>query len=167
MFVDHFFLKWFFFDLHYNNLSAGLHGVFRKTHSIWNDYKLITHPTELEMRSIMRKTFILIGTALIALIFVTFNSAPTQFSTFAHAQPETPSYAKWGMLAMKETQSKYPNSNIIDYLHEGSESKGDATIEKFKLWLKEGDKEFGVFVRIEYTTETEKVVNIEFEETSR
>lgn len=115
----------------------------------------------------MWKTFTLIGTALIALIFVAFNSAPTQFSIFAHAQPETPSYAKWGTLAMKETQSKYPNANIIDYLHEGSESKGDSTIEKFKLWLREGDKEFGVFVRIEYTTETEKVVNIEFEETSR
>lgn len=115
----------------------------------------------------MRKTFTLIGTALLALIFVAFNSVPTQSSTFAHAQPETPSYAKWGTLAMKETQSKYPNANIIDYLHEGSESKGDSTIEKFKLWLKEGDKEFGVFVRIEYTTATEIVVNIEFEETSR
>jgi hypothetical protein len=52
-------------------------------------------------------------------------------------------------------------------LHEGSESKHDSTIEKFKLWLKDGDNEFGVFVRIEYTTATEKVVSIELEETSR
>mgnify|MGYP003456018491 FL=1 len=132
--------------------------------SIWNDFKQVTHPIKQEMRSIMRKTFIVLGTAL---ILITFNSALTHFSTNAHSQQEIPSYAKWGKLAMKEAQSKYPNAKIIDYLHEGSESKGDSTIEKFKLWLKDDDKEFGVFVRIEYNTETEKVVDIEFEETSR
>jgi hypothetical protein len=109
----------------------------------------------------MRNTFIALG------IFITVNSALTHIPTIAHVQPEIPAYAKWGKLAIKETQSKYPNANIIDYLHEGSESRGDSTIEKFKLWLKDGDNEFGVFVRIEYTTATEKVVNIEFQETSR
>jgi len=109
----------------------------------------------------MRKTFIALGIIMIV------NSALTHVPTITHAQPETPSYAKWGQLAMKETQSKYPNANIIDYLHEGSETKGDSTIEKFKLWLKDGNKEFGVFVRIEYTTTTEKLVKIEYEETSR
>ncbi|WP_017380548.1 DUF3889 domain-containing protein [Paenisporosarcina sp. TG-14] len=109
----------------------------------------------------MRKIFIALG------ISIAIISASTYLPTIAHVQQEIPSYAKWGALAVKETQSKYPNAKIIDYLHEGSESKGDSTIEKFKLWLKEGDKEFGVFVRIEYTTETEKVVTIKFEETSR
>lgn len=109
----------------------------------------------------MRKIFIALG------IFIAIISASTYLPITAHVQQEIPSYAKWGKLAVKETQSKYPNAKIIDYLHEGSESKGDSTIEKFKLWLKDGDKEFGVFVRIEYTTETEKVVTIEFEETSR
>lgn len=111
----------------------------------------------------MRNLFIFIALGIVLAV----NSAPSHPSTIAHAQPETPSYAKWGQLAMKETKSKYPNADIIDYLHEGSESEGDSTIEKFKLWLKEGDREFGVFVRIEYTTETEKVVEIELEETSR
>lgn len=109
----------------------------------------------------MRKTFIALG------IFITVNPTLTHIPTIAHAQQEIPDYAKWGKLAIKETQSRYPNANIIDYLHEGSESKEDATIEKFKLWLKDGDNEFGVFVRIEYTTETEKVINIDFQETSR
>lgn len=113
------------------------------------------------MSSIMRKTFIALG------IIIAVNSAPTYIPTIAHTPPEIPAYAKWGKLAIKETQSKYPNATIIDYLHEGSESRKDSTIEKFKLWLKDGDHEFGVFVRIEYTTETEKVVTIEFEETSR
>ncbi len=109
----------------------------------------------------MRKIIIALG------VLTTVNSAPTHIPTVTHSQPEIPSYAKWGKLAIKETQSKYPNANIVDYLHEGSESIEDSTIEKFKLWLKEGDNEFGVFVRIKYITETEKVVTIELEETSR
>lgn len=109
----------------------------------------------------MRKTVFVLG------MMLAFNSAPIHHSTIALAQQEIPTYAKWGNLAMKETQSKYPDVKIIDYLYEGSEAKGDSTIQNFKLWLKDDDKEFGVFVRIEYTTETEKVVNIEFEETSR
>lgn len=112
----------------------------------------------------MIKTFIVLGTVL---IFITFNSAPKDFLTTSHAEQEIPTYAKWGKLAVKETQSKYPAANIIDYKHIGSESKGDSTIENFKLWLKEGDGEFGVFVRIEYITKIEKVVEIKFEETSR
>ncbi len=121
----------------------------------------ITHPIEKEMRLIMRKTLIALG------VFITVNSALTHIPTLAHTQQEIPAYAKWGKLAIKETQSKYPNANIVDYLHEGSESKEDSTIEKFKLWLKDGDNEFGVFVRIEYTTETEKVLNIDLQKTSR
>lgn len=121
----------------------------------------MTHPMEKEMRLIMRKIFIALGT------FMTMSSASTHTPTITHAQQDLPAYAKWGRLAIKEAQLKYPTANIIDYLHEGSESKKDSTIEKFKLWLKDGDNEFGVFVRIEYTTETEEVVNIEFQETSR
>ncbi|QDQ02321.1 DUF3889 domain-containing protein [Lysinibacillus fusiformis] len=109
----------------------------------------------------MRKSFIVLG------IFLTANTAPLPISTIAHAQQATPSYAKWGRLAITETQSKYPHAKIIDYLHEGSEISADATIEKFKLWLKDGEREFGVYVRIKYTTVTEKVEDISFQETAR
>ncbi|CAM3162493.1 DUF3889 domain-containing protein [Filibacter tadaridae] len=109
----------------------------------------------------MRKVFMALG------IFILVNLTPTYIQTIAHGQQDDPAYAKWGKHAMKETQSKYPNANIIDYLHEGSETRGNSTIEKFKLWLKEGDSEFGIFVRIEYTTETEEVITIELQETSR
>ena len=109
----------------------------------------------------MLKTFIALG------ISISAHATPTNIPSIAHPQQEIPAYAKWGMLAMKETQAKYPHAKIIDYLHEGSESKENSTIEKFKLWLKDGDNEFGVFVRIEYITATEEVVNIEFQETSR
>ena len=113
------------------------------------------------MRTIMRKTFIALG------IFLTVNTVLTHIPSTVQAQQEIPSYAKWGKIAIEETQAKYPHANIIDYLHEGSETKGNSTIEKFKLWLKDGEKEFGVFVRIEYTTQTEAVVKIDLQETSR
>ncbi len=109
----------------------------------------------------MGKTFLALG------IFIIVNSSATPTSTIAHVQPGIPAYAKWGALAMKETQSKYPHAAIIDYLHEGRELKADSTIEKFKLWLKEGDHEFGVFVRIEYATDTDKVITITFQETDK
>jgi len=113
----------------------------------------------------MRKRFVLLGTTLLALFFISFYSPQIELPTFASPKQEIPSYSKWGRLAMQETQTKYPNADIVDYLYEGSELKVDSTIEKFKLWLKGPDKEFGVLVRIEFTTETEQVLNINFEET--
>ncbi|MGE7921101.1 DUF3889 domain-containing protein [Viridibacillus sp. NPDC093762] len=109
----------------------------------------------------MRKTFIALG------IFIIANSTPIHTLNSAHAQQDVPTYVKWGKLALIETHSKYPNAKIIDYLHQGRESKKDTTIEKFKLWLKVGNREFGVFVKIEFTTDTEKVVKIELQETSK
>ncbi|WP_252504195.1 DUF3889 domain-containing protein [Sporosarcina sp. Marseille-Q4943] len=83
------------------------------------------------------------------------------------AQAEIPSYAKWGVLAVKETKQKYPDAKIIDYLHIGSETKDDTTIEKFKLWLKDDRREFGVFVNITFTTKTGELIKIDFQETDR
>lgn len=120
----------------------------------------MTHPIVKEMRSLMLKL-------LIVSIFMIMSSTFTQTPMNTYAQFEVPAYAKWGALAMKETHFKYPNANIIDYLYEGSEFKEKTTIAKFKLWLKEADKEFGVLVRIEFTTESEEVVHIEFQETTQ
>lgn len=80
---------------------------------------------------------------------------------------QEPAYAKWGILAVNETKQKYPEATIIDYLHIGSETKDDTTIEKFKLWLKDDHHEFGVFVHITFTTKTGQLVKIDFQETSR
>lgn len=80
---------------------------------------------------------------------------------------QTPAYAKWGALAVKETKQKYPNANIVDYLHIGSETKDDTTIEKFKLWLKDDTHEFGVFVNITFNTKTGNIIKIDFQETDR
>lgn len=107
--------------------------------------------------------------SLATLLLCTGNIYPTSAFLLNKAyatQPSTPSYAKWGALAMKETKEKYPNAKIIDYLHIGSVKGTETSTEKFKLWLKDPQKEFGVFINIEYNNETEKVVKILFQETS-
>ena len=104
---------------------------------------------------------------IVRIVLITALFMPLHTLPIVNAQQEAPAYAKWGILAMKETQKRYPDAKIIDYLHQGSELKEIVTIEKFKLWLKNGDKEFGVFVSIVFVTKTEKLVMIEFQETDR
>ena len=109
----------------------------------------------------MRKTLIALG------LFTIVNLTPIQSKCLLmHNQKIQPTLSGESLL-YKRLKQNIPHAKIIDYLHEGSETKGDSTIEKFKLWLKDGDHEFGVFVRIEYITATEKVIAINFQETSR
>lgn len=107
----------------------------------------------------MKKIFLMLGLLSVCL------PTPLPMLT-AHAQQEAPAYAKWGQLAIKEVKLKYPTAKIVDYLHEGKEIHGTSTIEKFKLWLKQPDKEFGVHVKISYLTATQEVEKIEFQEST-
>ncbi|MCQ6276807.1 YqzG/YhdC family protein [Bacillus sp. V3B] len=110
---------------------------------------------------------------IFALLFCAVSSlgisATTPFNTnyMVHAEKETPPYAKWGNLAVQKTTEKYPNTKVVDYLHVGKENKDKTAIEKFKLWLKSENKEFGVFVNIEFDKSTEQIVNITFKEVSQ
>lgn len=83
------------------------------------------------------------------------------------AQQVTPAYAKWGRLAMEKVMEKYKNAQVIDYLHIGRVTGESTTTEKFKLWLKEQDREFGVYVNITFDSKTEEIQNIELTETDR
>lgn len=80
---------------------------------------------------------------------------------------EMPAYAKWGKIAMQATKEKYPNTAIVDYLHIGREITNEKATEKFKLWLRGPEKEFGVFIDIQFNPETEEIIEITFEETDR
>jgi len=80
---------------------------------------------------------------------------------------EVPPYAKWGRIAVQETKAKYPDTDIIDYLHVGRKMKNGSTVEIFKLWLRDDEKEFGVYIHLEFDTETEKIIKITIEETDR
>lgn len=73
------------------------------------------------------------------------------FSNGALAEKDIPSYAKWGNIAVKETIKKYPEASVVDYLHIGREDKCNrVAVEKFKLWLRSSEREFGVFVDVEF-----------------
>lgn len=78
-----------------------------------------------------------------------------------------PAYAKWGQIAMERTKKKYPDANITDYFHIGLDRKEKVSTEKFKLWLKEGNKEFAVFVHVTFNPETEELIDVSFRESRR
>lgn len=109
------------------------------------------------------------------LISVGIISGTILLANFIFANPsdgeqpaqEVPAYAKWGGIAMQKTKEKYPHAKIIDYLHVGREVGTTTSTEKFKLWLKEGDREFGVFIDIQFDQKTEGIMNISFKETAR
>ncbi|ULT57694.1 YqzG/YhdC family protein [Neobacillus drentensis] len=100
--------------------------------------------------------------------FVFIDMGIWQFHHEAAAQQKPiPPYAKWGTFAMKKTQERYPHAKIIDYLHIGRVTGPRSSTEKFKLWLKDDKKEFGVFVDIEFNPATSQVIRTTFKETTR
>ncbi|GIN72878.1 hypothetical protein J14TS2_33530 [Bacillus sp. J14TS2] len=104
---------------------------------------------------------------LVMSLFFLGNFVPLeQLNTVKIAENE-PSYAKWGKLAMEKTKEKYPQADIVDYLHVGREIASKYSTEKFKLWLKSDDKEFGVFVNIKFDNKTEEIINITYRKTNR
>ncbi|WP_312094503.1 DUF3889 domain-containing protein [Niallia sp.] len=83
-----------------------------------------------------------------------------------HAEAEgLPSYVKWGRIAMIKAQEKYPNSEVTDYLHVGKEDKKGTSVEKFKLIVKNDQKEIGVFVNLTFDTRTERLISVDMQET--
>lgn len=106
------------------------------------------------MKLLSKKVFI------IASILLYYSS----HNTFA--QPDAPPYAKWGQLAVKTAKEKYPQADIVDYLHIGRENKGHSSTEKFKLWLRDGSREFGLFIYIEFDPKTDKIIHIRIKQSS-
>lgn len=91
----------------------------------------------------------------------------TQSKNMDMQEQSEPAYAKWGQIAMQKTKERYPKASIIDYLHVGKDTGEHTSIEKFKLWLREDSREFGVYIDITFENSTEKVINIKFTETDR
>jgi hypothetical protein len=95
----------------------------------------------------------------------TFVNLDSSSSNYVKA--EVPPYAKWGQLAMQKTKEKYPTASITDYLHLGRVPGTTSDTEKFKLWLKQKNKEFGVLVDIKFDKKTERLIEIKFKEVAR
>lgn len=101
------------------------------------------------------------------MIFGNIIAMPFETNPFLIEAQAQPPYAKWGKLAMEKTKEKYPNAQIVDYQHVSRVQGINTTMEKFKLWLKENEREFGVLVNIEFDKSTERVISITFREVSR
>jgi hypothetical protein len=100
------------------------------------------------------------------LVLCSVSVSPLNLFHTAYAQQKpVPPHAKWGVLAIKKTKEKYPNVQVIDYLHIGRIRGPQSSTERFKLWLKDNNKEFGVFINIEFNNATEKVIKVTFQET--
>lgn len=76
-----------------------------------------------------------------------------------------PAYAKWGRIAVEKAKERYPDAAIVDYLYVGSRKNGHIITETFKLWIKQPNREFGVFLIIERDEETDVIKSIHIVET--
>lgn len=113
----------------------------------------------------MKKMFALVTIGAAFFSIAAFTPMHIVSSPVVQEKP-TPLYAKWGLLAMQETMKKYPNAQITDYLHIERVVGEKTTVEKFKLILIDQGREFGLFVDLEFTNETEELKNITFTETT-
>jgi hypothetical protein len=95
-----------------------------------------------------------------------FQHAAADVEAAQPAKP-VPAYAKWSRLAIKEAKARYPSAQIKDFLYLGRSQQEDKTTERFKLWVQNQNKEFGLFVTIVFDTKTEKVDSISFKETPK
>ncbi|CAI6068129.1 hypothetical protein PAECIP112173_02065 [Paenibacillus sp. JJ-100] len=86
-------------------------------------------------------------------------------SAFSNSIPE---YAKWGIIAVKETQTKY-NADILDYKHIGRSSlSANQSREQFKLWVRGKDgKQFAVYVNVDFNPNTQQLKKVQFSEADR
>ncbi|GLB60703.1 YqzG/YhdC family protein [Cytobacillus sp. NCCP-133] len=98
--------------------------------------------------------------SLIALAFLITSYSLPALSGEAFAERPEPAYAKWGILAMKTAKEKYPSAKVLDYLHISREKKRNSEIEKFKLWVEDGGKEFGLYIDIEFDPQNDRVIRI-------
>jgi Protein of unknown function (DUF3889) len=72
-----------------------------------------------------------------------------------------PAYAKWGKIAVAEAKRCHPNAAVVDYLHIGRTLVSDAVAEEaFRLWMREGTKEWGILVRVQFNPRTEELLRV-------
>ncbi|MDG0794360.1 YqzG/YhdC family protein [Cohnella ginsengisoli] len=77
-------------------------------------------------------------------------------------------YHKWSLIAIEETKHKYPQASLVDYLHIGrTQLEGGLSEEKFKLWLRQADREFGVFVTVRFNDAEDRLISVAMSETPR
>ncbi|REK76601.1 DUF3889 domain-containing protein [Paenibacillus paeoniae] len=114
--------------------------------------------------------YTILGQVVVKAIFLLLSiaSPDTQAAVEPIAvQAAAPAYAKWGKLAMEETAKVYRDASIVDYKYEGRFGSTEGVAEeRFLLWLRQGDRQFGVRVSLKIQLETENVLTVKLTETN-
>ncbi len=111
------------------------------------------------MRNAFRTLFL-----IVLLISAYRLSTPPIANANATGQPE---YAKWGIIAVQQTSSKY-HADIVDYLHIGRTQVSPGIAEEtFKLWLRDKGRELRVRVTIQFYTDNDQIITIKYQETTK
>ncbi|GGH44388.1 hypothetical protein GCM10008014_05730 [Paenibacillus silvae] len=106
---------------------------------------------------------------VLAITILTLMLGLAGITTTVSATGDTlPDYAKWGIIAVKETQTKY-NVDILDYKHIGRSSlSASESREQFKLWVRAKDgKQFAVYVHVDFNPNTQQLKKVQFSESDR
>ncbi|ARV99379.1 putative protein YqzG [Bacillus subtilis] len=85
-------------------------------------------------------------------------------TTAAHAE-ETPlvtarHMSKWEEIAVKEAKKRYPLAQVLFKQKVWDRKRKDEAVKQYHLTLREGSKEFGVFVTISFDPYSQKVNKI-------
>ncbi|ANE48938.1 hypothetical protein SY83_14620 [Paenibacillus swuensis] len=96
-------------------------------------------------------------------MFTGANVAPIHTNA---VQGQPPAYAKWGLIAVKETQKAYKNAPITDYLFIGQTKLSASRVqERFKLIVRKQTGLIGVFVTITHEVPSDRIISVELSET--
>ncbi|CAI6081605.1 DUF3889 domain-containing protein [Cohnella sp. JJ-181] len=102
---------------------------------------------------------------LAALLAVAAWTGPAIRAAHAAAPADT-TYHKWSLIAIEETKQKYPKAALVDYLHIGrTQLGGGLSEERFKLWLREDRREFGVYVNVRFRDAENRLISVAMRET--
>ena len=95
---------------------------------------------------------------LLLLLFI-YGFTPSMVSissTVSAAQ-----HTDWKDFAVKETKKRYPLSQVLFAQKIWDNTKKNQTVKQYKVTVREGMKDIGVFVTISYDAKTEKVKKIQ------
>ncbi|WP_083328195.1 DUF3889 domain-containing protein [Metabacillus idriensis] len=70
-------------------------------------------------------------------------------------------HTDWKNVAVKETKKRYPLSQVLFAQKIWDNTKKNQTVKQYKVTVREGMKDIGVFVTISYDAKTEKVKKIQ------
>jgi hypothetical protein len=106
--------------------------------------------------------------SLLCSSIIFFTPFATHEIAYSQQHITEPPYAKWGRYGLDAVKKKY-NVTVVDYLHVSRQNLTPSTTqEKFKFWVRDkNNHEFGVYVTITFETNTEKILSVQFRETSR